>query len=58
MEAVEVAIIGAGPVGLTLACLLAQRSVGVVVLEARTERSPHSRAIGIHPPAFDVLASA
>jgi 2-polyprenyl-6-methoxyphenol hydroxylase-like FAD-dependent oxidoreductase len=55
METVEVAIVGAGPVGLTLACLLAQRGVAVAVLEARTERSPHSRAIGIHPPALDIL---
>ncbi|WP_395091235.1 FAD-dependent oxidoreductase [Armatimonas sp.] len=55
METVEIAIIGAGPVGLTLACLLAQRGLKIVVLEARTERSPHSRAIGIHPPALDIL---
>ncbi|WP_309719540.1 NAD(P)/FAD-dependent oxidoreductase [Armatimonas sp.] len=55
MESVEIAIVGAGPVGLTLAGLLAQRGVTVAVLERRRERSPHSRAIGIHPPAQDVL---
>jgi 2-polyprenyl-6-methoxyphenol hydroxylase-like FAD-dependent oxidoreductase len=48
-------IVGAGPVGLTLACLLALRGVNVLVLETRTERSPHSRAIGIHPPALTVF---
>lgn len=57
METVEIAIVGAGPVGLTLACLLAQRGVPITVLEARTNRSPHSRAIGIHPPARDILAT-
>ena len=55
MESVEIAIVGAGPVGLTLAGLLTQRGVPVAVLERRRERSPHSRAIGIHPPAQDVL---
>jgi 2-polyprenyl-6-methoxyphenol hydroxylase-like FAD-dependent oxidoreductase len=56
METVTpIIIVGAGPVGLTLACLLAQRGVRVVVVESRTERSPHSRAIGIHPPALAVL---
>ena len=55
MESVELAIVGAGPVGLTLAGLLVQRGVTVAVLERRRERSPHSRAIGIHPPAQDVL---
>jgi 2-polyprenyl-6-methoxyphenol hydroxylase-like FAD-dependent oxidoreductase len=55
MESVDVAIVGAGPVGLTLAGLLALRGVSVAVLEARTERSPHSRAIGLHPPALDVF---
>ena len=57
MESVEIAIVGAGPVGLTLAGLLAQRGITVAVLERRRERSPHSRAIGIHPPARDVLCA-
>jgi 2-polyprenyl-6-methoxyphenol hydroxylase-like FAD-dependent oxidoreductase len=57
METVGAVVVGGGPVGLTLACLLALRDVDVVVLEARTQRSPHSRAIGIHPPALDVLAT-
>ena len=56
MESVDVAIVGGGPVGLTLACLLVQKGASVAVLEARTARSPHSRAIGLHPPAVDVLA--
>ena len=56
--AVDVAVVGGGPVGLFLAVLLAQAGVGVQVLEQRLTRSLHSRAIGIHPPALEVLAAA
>ncbi|SDT14410.1 FAD-dependent oxidoreductase [Microterricola viridarii] len=55
-EVVDVAVVGAGPVGLLLACLLVQRGLSVVVLEAREQASEHSRAIGIHPPGLAVLA--
>ncbi|WP_138444797.1 FAD-dependent oxidoreductase [Sinomonas susongensis] len=54
----EVVIVGGGPVGLCLGVLLARRGIDVVVLEARPERTRHSRAIGIHPPARRVLAAA
>ena len=54
----EVAVVGGGPVGVFLAVLLAQSGVSVQVLEQRTERSAHSRAIGIHPPALEALAAA
>ena len=52
---VDVAIVGGGPVGLALAILLVQEGVRVTVLERRTERSSHSRAIGIHPPGLAAL---
>lgn len=52
---VDVAIVGGGPVGLALAILLVQEGVRVTVLERRTERSSHSRAIGIHPPGLVAL---
>lgn len=51
----DVLIIGAGPTGLVLAGLLAQRGVDVVVLERRECSRQHSRAIGLHPPALVVL---
>ena len=54
----DVVVVGGGPVGLLLAILLAQLRIEVVVLEARTEGSEHSRAIGIHPPAVRVLETA
>ncbi|VXB68662.1 NAD(P)/FAD-dependent oxidoreductase [Citricoccus sp. K5] len=52
----DVLIVGAGPVGLFLAGLLAARGVDVTVLERREHPPEHSRAIGLHPPALDALA--
>jgi 2-polyprenyl-6-methoxyphenol hydroxylase-like FAD-dependent oxidoreductase len=51
----EVLIVGGGPVGLFMAALLLQNGVRVRVLEQRPAPDRHSRAIGIHPPALDVL---
>ena len=51
-------IVGGGPVGLRLACLLAVRDLDVVVLERRRGRTGRSRAIGIHPPGLRALARA
>ncbi|WP_312178557.1 NAD(P)/FAD-dependent oxidoreductase [Arthrobacter sp.] len=52
---VDVAIVGGGPVGLALAILLQQQGLRTAVLERRTTRSSHSRAIGIHPPGLAAL---
>ncbi|MBG6180839.1 FAD-dependent oxidoreductase [Arthrobacter sp. CAN_A1] len=54
----DVILVGGGPVGLFAAILLRQAGLDVLVLEQRTSRSTHSRAIGIHPPALEALAGA
>ncbi len=51
----DVVIVGGGPVGILLGCLLAGRGIDVEVLEQRTEPSMRSRAIGIHPPSMRAL---
>ncbi|GAA3587704.1 NAD(P)/FAD-dependent oxidoreductase [Klugiella xanthotipulae] len=54
----DVTIVGAGPVGLLLACVLLDHGLDVQVLEARELPVTHSRAIGIHPPALVALERA
>ncbi|CAH0167709.1 3-(3-hydroxy-phenyl)propionate/3-hydroxycinnamic acid hydroxylase [Microbacterium oxydans] len=51
----EVVIIGAGPVGLMLACVLAQEGIDAVVLERHDGADDRVRAIGIHPPGLRAL---
>lgn len=51
----DVIVVGGGPVGLFLACLLAAHGLTVRVLERRAGRTGHSRAIGIHPPALEAF---
>lgn len=55
---IDVAIAGGGPSGLALAALLLQSGISVRVLETRHSPGSHSRAIGLHPPALDVLDAA
>jgi len=53
-----VVIVGAGPVGLLLACLLAQDGIDVAICEQRDGDDARSRAIGIHPPGCELLLRA
>lgn len=52
----NVVIVGAGPVGLLLARELRIAGVSTVVLERRTRRSPHSKALTLHPRTAEILA--
>lgn len=53
----DVLVVGAGPVGLLLACLLNDRGLDVEVWEPRG-RGGTSRAIGVHAPALVALEGA
>jgi 2-polyprenyl-6-methoxyphenol hydroxylase-like FAD-dependent oxidoreductase/protein-S-isoprenylcysteine O-methyltransferase Ste14 len=52
----DVIIIGAGPVGLLLANLLAERGRSVLILEQQPEVPCPSQAIGITPPSLEIFA--
>lgn len=55
---IDVLIAGGGPCGLALASLLLESGLDVRVLETRHSPGTHSRAIGLHPPALEVLEAA
>ncbi len=52
---VDVLIVGGGPVGLLLAAELRIARVRAVVLERLPERSPHSKAFGLHARSLESL---
>jgi 2-polyprenyl-6-methoxyphenol hydroxylase-like FAD-dependent oxidoreductase len=52
----RVAIVGAGPVGLFSALLLAEQGVRVTILEAADTLPQDMRASTFHPPTLDMLA--
>lgn len=54
-NAQRVLIVGAGPVGVTLALLLGQRGLPVTVLEAEAQPIIDYRASTFHPPTLDML---
>ncbi|MFP4301783.1 MAG: FAD-dependent oxidoreductase [Spirochaetaceae bacterium] len=51
----DVVVVGAGPVGLTLALGLGRAGVEVLVLEQRSELPQTSRAIGVTPASLEIL---
>lgn len=51
----DVAVVGAGPVGIAAACALADRGIDVTVLDAAASGSPTSRATLVHPRTLEVL---
>jgi 3-(3-hydroxy-phenyl)propionate hydroxylase len=54
MADAEVAVIGAGPVGLTVALALARDGVPVTVFEQEPELSTEWRASTFHPPTIEI----
>ncbi len=48
-------VVGAGPVGLTMACELARHGVRCRIIERAAERSQHSKALGIFPRSLEVF---
>lgn len=52
---IEVAVVGAGPVGLLLGRLLQQKGIDFLILERASKPHTHSKAIGIHPPSLSIL---
>jgi len=52
---IDVAVIGAGPTGLMLACELAMRGVSVEVLERRSEEPNITRAFAVHARTLELL---
>lgn len=55
--AIDLVVVGGGPVGLLAGLVACSRGLQVRVLERRQGPIRHSRAIGIHPPSLRLLAS-
>jgi 3-(3-hydroxy-phenyl)propionate hydroxylase len=51
----HVVIIGAGPVGLVSACMLADEGIAVTILESSPDLPRDLRASTFHPPTLDML---
>ncbi|HEY9180305.1 MAG TPA: FAD-dependent monooxygenase [Candidatus Baltobacteraceae bacterium] len=58
MERVETLIVGAGPVGLFLACELRRRGRECAIIESATQPSTHSKALAIMPGTLELFEEA
>lgn len=54
-QGAAVLIVGAGPVGLVLACELARRDVPIRLIDKRTEPTGESRAIVVHARSLEMM---
>ena len=57
MSQTDVLIVGAGPVGLMLACELRRRDIACRIIDKYAEFPSTSRANGVQPRAVEVLES-
>jgi len=55
VEAIEPLIVGAGPVGLAAALLLADRGIRARIVDRLPEPSPYSKALGVNPRTLTLL---
>ncbi len=53
---IDVAVLGAGPVGLLLAALVARQGRSVVLFEQKSTSAPGSNAIGVTPPSLELFS--
>jgi NADPH-dependent dioxygenase len=56
-KSVDIAVLGAGPVGLTAAHVLADRGMDFALLEREPRCHAHSYALAIHPDTLELLDS-
>src|SRR5438034_11171172 len=50
----DVAIIGAGPTGLALACQLIRYHIDFVIIDRKETTTPHSKAIGVQARTLEI----